>query len=226
MCIIEQVRASTSFRKDLLLVVLLITVAYFGMLYDSQFVRFFVISVITIFGIILVMSIKKSGAFPSIIILLGAGTLVMISLIGLNEHLTVDNVKFHIFWWDSLPQKLAALENMPSWGKNFALFSGTGCLFLGILLAYKPEWVYVKNRLSFEYPYPIWQSKNQEIPNPNANLIPLKKLLSQNEKIILSKYRYVLVLIENKYYLVSKNESVPEDTVIIRSKPGNSLCGL
>lgn len=172
------------------------------------------------------MSIKKLGAFPVIVVILGLGTLVMGSLIALNIHLTVDNIKYHIFWWDPLPQKLAALETMPAWGKDFALFSGTGCLLLGVLLAYKPEWVYVKNRLSFEYPYPIWQSKNQEIPNSNANLIPLKKLLTLNEKIILSKYHYVLVLIENKRYLVSKDESVPEDTVVLRSNPGNSLCGL
>lgn len=196
------------------------------MLYDSQFVRFFITSSIVVLGVILVMSIKKLGAFPAIVVILGLGTLVMGSLIALNIHLTVDNIKYHIFWWDPLPQKLAALETMPAWGKDFALFSGTGCLLLGILLAYKPEWVYVKNRLSFEYPYPVWQSKNQEIPNPNANLIPLKKLLTLNEKIILSKYRYVLVLIENKRYLVSKDESVPEDTVVLRSNPGNSLCGL
>lgn len=196
------------------------------MLYDSQFVRFFITSSIVVLGVILVMSIKKLGAFPVIVVILGLGTLVMGSLIALNIHLTVDNIKYHIFWWDPLPQKLAALETMPAWGKDFALFSGTGCLLLGVLLAYKPEWVYVKNRLSFEYPYPTWQSKNQEIPNSNANLIPLKKLLTLNEKIVLSKYHYVLVLIENKRYLVSKDESVPEDTVILRSKPGNSLCGL
>ena len=208
------------------LCILLFSIGIFGILYDSQFIRFGVISAVVIIGSLLVFSIRRKVPAGIVLTAIGVLTIFMSSLISTDLHLTEDNIKPHLFWWDPQPQKEAALAEFPSWGKAWSFVTGTTCIVLGMILSFKPNLIFVKNYLPFDYPYPVWRSFEQALMKPNSNLIPLRSLLSTKERIILSKYRFILVSIENKRYLVEKNEKVPEDCIIIRTKSGNSICGL
>jgi len=208
------------------LCVLLVGIALFGILYDAHFIRFGIITSVGLIGGLLVLSVKKKGPLGTIVILIGVMTIFISALISTNLELTEDNIKPHLFWWDPSPQKLEALKVFPIWGKLWTLGTGALCLGLGMAFAYRPSLIFVKNRLPFDYPYPIWRSYEQAISKPNANLIPLRSLLSVKERVLLSKYKLILVSIENKRYLVRKDENVPEDCIIIRTKNGNSICGL
>jgi len=206
--------------------VLLVGVALFGVLYDTQFIRFGVLTSVGIIGSLLVLSVKKQGPSGTIVILIGVFTILMSALISTNLVLTEDNIKAHLFWWDTQPQKLEALKAFPLWGKLWSLFTGVICLGLGMAFAYRPSLIHVKNHLPFDYPYPIWRSSEQPISKPNSNLIPLRSLLSAKERALLSRYKLILVSIENKRFLVSKDENVPEDCIVIRTQNGGSICGL
>lgn len=205
---------------------MLVGVGLFGTLYDAQFIRFGVITSVGLIGGLLVFSVIKQGTLGTIVILIGILTILISALISTDVVLTEDNIKPHLFWWDPQPQKLQALKVFPIWGKLWTLFTGTICLGLGMAFSYRPSLIFVKNRLPFDYPYPIWRSYEQEISKPNSNLIPVKSLLSAKERVLLSRYKLILVSIENKLYLVRKDENVPEDCIIIRTQDGNSVCGL
>lgn len=211
---------------SLFLCILLVNVAVFGFLYESQFVKFGVISGVIIIGGLLVFSVRKLEIFGIVMIVIGVLTVFMSSLISSELNLTEDKIKPHLFWWDQEPHKSFALSGFSSWGKIWSLATGIFCLALGMILGYMPTFLYVKNRLPFDYPYPIWKSSEQAQTKPYSNLVPLRRLLDAKERIIISKYKFVLVSIENKRYLVEKNEKVPKDSQIIRTQRGKFLCGL
>jgi len=207
------------------LCVLLVGMAIFGIIYDSQFVRFIVVTTTVIIGSLLILSFRKQGPAGIILVSIGVITIIIGSIISPNSNLTEESVKPHLFWWDPQPQKILAVEKFPVMGMILRLMTGVLCISLGMLFAYKPGWIYVKNRPPFDYPFPIWQNE-QEILKPYSNLVPLHSLLTTTEHLILWKYRYILVSIDNKPYLVGKDQSVPEDCIVIRTRKGNSICGV
>ncbi len=86
--------------------------------------------------------------------------------------------------------------------------------------------VQVKNYLPFEYPYPIWDGKKQPLTEFSTNFVSTKSLLSYKEKMLSCRFKYLLVVIDGKMYFASPNEMVPENTTIIRTKSGNTVCGI
>lgn len=61
---------------------------------------------------------------------------------------------------------------------------------------------------------------------PRRKPDPLKRLLSVEERIVITKYRFVLVVIGGKRYLVRKSDNVPEDCTVVRTSRGGSICGI
>jgi hypothetical protein len=82
----------------------------------------------------------------------------------------------------------------------------------------------VRNYLPFEYPYPIWNSKNQPRPQFSPDLVPVRKFLTNKEKMLLCRFRYLAISIDGKPYLVSPDEKIPQNAIMIRKS--NSLCGV
>ncbi len=159
-----------------------------------------------------------------IFVIIGASTVIFSSVISTEVEPTLENIEPHLFWWDPAEQKELFITKFAAFGKTLSLGTGTLCLLFGVILSHRPDLLYVRNRLPFDYPYPIWKSREQ--PATAYSLVPLKRLLSIEERIILSRYKYVLVAINNKPFLVAKDEMVPEDTLIVRTKNGKSICGL
>jgi hypothetical protein len=97
---------------------------------------------------------------------------------------------------------------------------------LGLIFAYRPTLIQVKNFLPYEYPYQIWNSKDQPITRFSKNLTSPKDMLTYKERMLLCRFKYLLMSIDGKLYLVSPDELVPEDAMIMRTKSGNTLCGI
>ena len=60
----------------------------------------------------------------------------------------------------------------------------------------------------------------------SPNLVPVKSLITEKEKWIIFRYKFVYVSIDEKIYLVRPNDNVPETAFLLRSKSGQSLLGI
>ena len=74
-------------------------------MYDSQYIRFASIVAVTIFGGMLVLSVRGAGTSGTGVVLIGVATLFMSTIISGDLNLTEENTKSHLFWWDDRPQK-------------------------------------------------------------------------------------------------------------------------
>lgn len=89
---------------------------------------------------------------------------------------------------------------------------GIGSLVISMIMVYRPTLLYAKNRPREEKGLPVWKREMAGI----ELLIPLRKLLSENELYILPNYNYVMVSINGVTYLVPPDEAVPEGSVVLR----------
>ena len=175
---------------------------------------------------LLALTLRKDNSFAVILAIMGSATIILGIQISTNFPITAESLNPRAFWWEPVAEKIIILTQEREWGKYFCLFSGIFGVCLSLALAYKPSLVYVKNRLPYEYPYPVWESKKQPQSKFSPTLIPVKFLLDEREKRIALKYKFILVEIDGKPYLVSLDENVPETTRVLRTKSGNSLRGV
>jgi len=169
--------------------------------------------------------VKITRLASVIFVAIGTGGLIGSVLITTNFPVTEEMLDPHAFSWDPIPERIKFLTETRESSKFAVLVLGMGNIVFGLIFAYKPNLLYVKNRPPDD-PYPIWESKKQPITKFSPTLIPVKSLLTIKEKILTSRYRYFLVTIDDKTYLVSPHENVPPDTRIIRTKSGDVLRGL
>ncbi len=89
---------------------------------------------------------------------------------------------------------------------------GLSAIAIGMIMIYRIEWLYVKNRP---------KDDTMRILDHNMArgglLVPLYRLLNDKERMLLPMYRYVVVRIYGNDYLVPIQESVPMDSVVVRS---------
>ncbi len=208
------------------LAVMLFSVGYFGIISHTQVITYVVTVLLVVLTSLLALTLRKDSGFAVILVIMGSGTIILGVQIPTNFPITVESLDPSAFWWEPDSEKIVILTQEREWAKYFGLFSGIFCVGLGLALAYKPSLVYVKNRLPYEYPYPVWESKGQPESKFSPILIPVKSLLDEKEKRIVSKYKFILVEIENKIYLVNLDENVPETTRVLRTKSGNSFRGV
>ncbi len=180
---------------------------------------------IVVLSIWLALLVKITRLASVIFVVIGTSALIGSVLIQTNFPITEEILDPHTFSWDPISERIKFLTETRESSKFAVLVLGMGNIVFGLIFAYKPNLLYVKNRPPDD-PYPIWESKKQPITKFSPTLIPVKSLLTNKEKILASRYRYLLVTIDNKTYLVSPYENVPQDTRIIRTKSGDALCGL
>ena len=208
------------------LAVMLFSVGYFGIVYHTQVITYVVTVLLGVFMVLLALTLRKDSWFAVILAIMGSATIILGVQIPTNFPITAESLDPRAFWWEPDSEKIVILTEEREWTKYFSLFSGIFCIGLGLALAYKPSLVYVRNRLPYEYPYPVWESKRQPESKFSPILIPVKSLLDENEKRIASKYKFILVEIEKNAYLVNLDENVPETTRVLRTKSGNSFRGI
>ena len=206
--------------------VMLFSVGYFGIVSHTQVITYVMVVLLVVFTSLLALTLRKDSGLAVILAIMGSATIILGIQIHTDFPITEKSLNPRAFWWEPVSVKIVILTQAREWGKYFCLFSGICCTGLGLALAYKPSLVYVKNRLPYEYPYPVWESKRQLESKFSPILIPVKSLLDEKEKRIALKYKFILVKIEGKPYLVNLDENVPETTTVLRTKSGNSLRGI
>jgi hypothetical protein len=172
------------------------------------------------------MNTKKEGFAPAFCVLLGCAIIISGILITNDTYYTQKLSQKHILVVKTIEQKSISLQSYTEALHLYALATGISSIGLGLIFAYRPSLIQVKNYVPFEYPYPIWNSKDQPIPKFGKNLILAKELLTDKERMLLCRFRYILVSIDGKPYLVSPHEYIPEDSIIMRTKSGKALCGI
>lgn len=194
---------------------------------DAPLIRFVALIVIGIFSFYLIMSVKKEGFAAGFCVLLG-GITIMGGLVISDDMVVAEKSpigKFHLFS-ETMSKQLHNLHVSKDFLHLYSLFTGISCMGLGFIFAYKPSLIQVRNFVPYEYPYPIWNSKKQPITKFSKNLLSAKKLLTNKERMIACRFKYLLVSIDGTLYLVPPNEMIPEDAMIMRTKSGNTLCGI
>ncbi|MBI5378082.1 MAG: hypothetical protein HZA82_05605 [Thaumarchaeota archaeon] len=212
-------------ETNLILTCAVLVGTYIGIRYaEAQFILIPVGTIVAVLSCWLTLSIKKDGLGSMIITILGCATLI--SIIFIPSYMPATQSKF---FPDGFVLEQISVEQIK---ENILVFKES-MLYLtlfyfgmGLLLAYKPTIFYVRNRLPDESPYPVWNIKAATMTQFSPSLIALKSLLSEKERWIVFRYKFVLVSIDDKIYLVRPNDVVPENAMVLRSKSGQSLLGI
>ena len=122
-----------------------------------------------------------------------------------------------------------ALENihLDSMGMFYFLV-GMLALFLSLAIALKPSFFRAKGT-RFQQPYPIWDSADYLESSSSANvrqMVPVNGLLSFAEHHLVTKYKYIIMVIGGRTYFVSPHDWVPEGSTVLRDKESGSLLGV
>ncbi len=170
----------------------LYSITYYNQLAVTRFIHILVPLLLFPFIIIMV----KHGSLASIIMLIGISCMLG-SLILLPDMLVNGTIGYDKFYAISLRVFLV----------------GLGAIVIGMIMIYKVEWFYVKNRPRDDT-MKVWNHNMAK----GGLLIPLYKLLNDKERMLLPMYRYVVVRIYDSDYLVPVEESVPMESMVVRSK--------
>ena len=204
----------------------MVLVAYAGIHYaHSQFVVLLVESMLITLSFFFIMHIRKDGLGPVSITLLGCSTLIMIGLLP-NDMPATQIPDVISFKTKTILETVSSIEDKIILFKEYVVFLTLFDFGIGIALAYRPDILYVRRRLPDESPYPVWESKNQSVTRFSSNLVPVKSLITEKERWIIFRYKFIYVSIDEKIYLVRPNDNVPKAAVILRSKSGQSLLGI
>jgi len=117
-----------------------------------------------------------------------------------------------------------------SMGATMNFFLGLSMVAFGIMIAYKPSLLFTKNRpesLDSEwFKYPIWQDDALLVGNRLEASVPIKNLMSDEDRYLLWRYEYVLASIYGTPHLVRPGGNVPEiSTRIYRDKQSGRMLG-
>ena len=94
-------------------------------------------------------------------------------------------------------------------------YLGVSIIALCNMILYKPSMLYARNRPQ-DPQYPIWDSSKGYTTYKYRGLVPLYKLLNEEERHMVVRYRYILARIGDRLYLVTIDSLVPIDTQIVR----------
>jgi hypothetical protein len=113
---------------------------------------------------------------------------------------------------------------------TFYFLIGLFSAFLCVGVAFRPSFFRARGAPT-GLPYPVWSinDKDQKFRYGASvvSLIPVQSLLSFSERHLISKYKYIQVVIAGRKYFVSLDEWVPQSmTYIVRETDSGSLVGI
>lgn len=202
----------------------MVLIAFFTNSFDYLLIRYVATGTIAMFSFYLIMSIRKEGFAASFCVLLGCTTILFGMLVANDITSTKPFFRFQ-FLYDTTDYA-RGVQISKEYLHLYSVITGASVITLGLIFAYRPTMIQVKNYLPFEYPYPIWISKKQPMTKFSKNLVSIKELLTEQEKLRCCRFSYLLASIDGKLYLVAPNEEIPEDSQVMRTKSGNTLCGI
>ena len=209
-----------------------IVVLFFLHLFPSTF-QFFSqenVNAIQIAAIVLVSSIALSvvwkGIVPIVICLLGI-VLIHNSLIlpyyaqPQPGEASFGEVKFR--WTLYAPTAV-------SMGANMHFFLGVSMVIFSIIIAYRPSLLFTRNRpdsVDSEWlKYPLWHDNTLLADGRTEYSVPIKMLMTDQERYVLWRYEYILASIYGTYHLVRPEGYVPKySTSICRDRESGRIIG-
>ena len=212
-------------NTSLVIILAIFLLGYFTNTSHSSIIKYLAIITIAIFSSYLIFTLNKFGFAATLCAILGCFSILSTTLVADGVSGTESLSRMN-FFWGSISEKIHHIESAREFLHLYGLFTGIFCIGLGMIFAYKPSLIQVKNYLPFEYPYPIWNSKQQSLTQFSTNFVLAKSLLTNKEKMLSCRFKYLLIEVDEKMYFASPNEMIPENTIIIRTKSGNTLCGI
>jgi hypothetical protein len=212
--------------------VVCIAILFFLHLSPSTF-QFFIrenINAIQIAAILLVSSIAVSvvwkGIVPIVICILGI-VLVHNSLIlpyysePQPGEASFGEVKFR--WTLYTPTAVSV-------GASMNFFLGVSMIIFSIIIAYRPSLLFTRNRpdsVDSEWlKYPLWHDNTLLADGRTEYSVPIKMLMTHQERYVLWRYEYILASIYGTPHLVKPEGYVPKySTSIYRDKESGRIIG-
>ena len=165
-------------KINLFISVVIVAVAFFGITYQADFVIYFTALVLAGLSSFFLLSIKKDGLGAFFASFLGCIVLIIVVIYPTDIPITEETLDPKAFSSGTVSQKISYLEHSRAILKENGIYVGILNITIGMMLAYRPNIIYVKNRLAFEYPYPIWDSKKNPIVKFSPPMIKIKSLLT------------------------------------------------
>ena len=110
---------------------------------------------------------------------------------------------------------------------NFLL--GASMVAFSIIIAYRPSLLFTRNRpesLDSEWAkYPVWQDNALLADGRTERTIPVKSLMTDQEKYLLWRYEFILASIYGTPHLVRPDGLVPKDSALFRDKESGQMVG-
>jgi hypothetical protein len=113
---------------------------------------------------------------------------------------------------------------------NMHFFLGISMIVLGIIIAYRPSVLFARNRpepLESEWSkYPVWYDNTLLAEGGEGRSVPVKNLMTEQDKYLLWRYEYILADIYGTPHLVRPDGLVPKDsTLVFRDKSSGLVMG-
>lgn len=171
------------------------------------------------------LSVVWKGIVPVVICILGI--VLMHYSIALpyypaivSQEITFGNAKFSL--QDSSQIRAVAV--------NMYFFLGAGMAAFSMIIVYRPSLLFARNRP--ESPdsewskYPVWQDNTLLADGRTVQSVPVKNLMTEQDRYLLWRYEYVLASIYGTPHLVRPEGLVPKDsTDILRDRASGLIIG-
>ena len=219
-------------KKLIVMDIVCIVVLFFLHLFPSTFQFFFQenIDAIQIVGIVfascIALSVIWKGIVPTVICILGV-VLVHNSFIlpyysePQPGEAWLGNVKYT--WTLYTPTAVSI-------GASMNFFLGLSMVILGVIIAYRPSLLFTRNRpdsVDSQWSmYPLWHDNTILADGRTEYSVPVKMLMTDQERYVLWRYEYILASIYGAPHLVRPEGYVPKySTNIYRDRESGRIIG-
>jgi uncharacterized membrane protein len=115
-------------------------------------------------------------------------------------------------------------------GADMNFYLGISMVILGIIIAYRPSLLFTRNRpdpVDTDWlKYPLWHDGTLLADGSTEYSVPIKRLVTDQERYILWRYEYILANIYGSPHLVKPEGYVPKySTSIYRDKESGRIIG-
>lgn len=171
------------------------------------------------------LSIIWKGAVPIIICVLGIVlmyySIMLPYFVPEKQEFTFGNTK--IVDIQNSPEVLATVTSL-------RFFLGVGMVVLSMILAYRPSILFTRNRpepLDSEWSkYPVWHDNTLLADGSTERAIPVRNLMTEQDRYLLWRYEYILANIYGTPHLVRPEGLVPKDsTDVFRDRASGRVVG-
>ncbi|MEO9363133.1 MAG: hypothetical protein ABI348_04455 [Nitrososphaera sp.] len=189
-------------------------------------------SIVNAFAIVLVSfifaSIVWKGVVPAVICLLGV---VLMHNAIILPYYPAANPAFTDFMMKSQDFARSSAEVSTQVASTMHFFLGLGMVAFAITLAYKPGFLFARNRPRQEEDdswskYPIWYDNVKLVGGHREQMVLAKTLMEDKDRYLVWRYEYVLAYVYGTAHLVRPDGLVPKrDTTFVRDKESGLLVG-